>query len=85
MEEEQVKTCGDAQKELEREQSTRRAMQDKHRAEVSRLHATAARRERELQRAKDDVRRLEGVLERGRERGAFDVLQDGESGNTTIM
>ena len=83
MEEEEVKTCGDAQKELEREQSTRRAMQDKHRAELSRLQAElakAARRERELQRAKEDVRRLEGVIERGRERGA---LQDGESGNIT--
>ena len=45
-----MKTWGDAQKELEREQSTRRAMQDKHRAEVSRLQAKlaeAARRERE--------------------------------------
>ena len=84
-----MKTWGDAQKELEREQSTRRAMQDKHRAEVSHLQAElakAARRERELQRAKEDVvQRLEGVLERGRERGALDVLQDGESGNITIM
>jgi hypothetical protein len=70
------------------EKSTRRAMQDKHRAEVSRLEAEiakAARRERELQRAKEEVQRLEGVLERGRERGALDVLQDGESGNTTIV
>ncbi len=44
-----MKTCGDAEKELEREKSTRRAMQDKHRA-----------------------------LEDGE-------LQNGESGNTTIV